>query len=100
MIDEAEENEIDLIVTAAPSMCEVRLAAGNDPQTSDGHILRYTISTPGSLVVRLRQGASTTIASWTHSSIAVPTLFEQTLTTEQANSITDYSDLRLQFEAI
>ena len=51
------------------------------------------------LVVYLVQG-TTTIASWTHNDIAATyTDAEQTLTSGEADSITNYSDLRVRFEA-
>jgi hypothetical protein len=51
------------------------------------------------LTIRLLQGA-TLIAEWTHNDIPFHwTEVEQTLTTMQADAITDYSDLRLKFIA-
>lgn len=51
------------------------------------------------LTVRLMQG-TTQIASWTHTGIGTGfTLATQTLSTTEADSITDYTDLRLRFTA-
>jgi hypothetical protein len=68
---------------------------------SAGHIVRYRISaTGGGIIVRLREG-STTIASWTHNPApASPTTYAQTLSGGEADSITSYSALSLQFEAM
>lgn len=96
---EEVKDEIDFISTTSPSMCEVQLAVGADPFLSTGHKVRYAITAPDNLVVRLRQG-NTTIASWSHSSVALVTTFEQTLTAEQVDAITNYADLRLQFEVL
>ena len=73
----------------------------SDPLTSGGHVLRYTISeadigtNPVQLDVILRQG-QTVIATFHHENLpSTFTLVEQTLTSTQADSITDYSDLEL-----
>jgi hypothetical protein len=51
------------------------------------------------LTVKLMQG-TTVIASWTHLNVTGTwTQQNQTLTSAQANAITDYTDLRLQFIA-
>ena len=99
MIDEEVKDENDFIVTSSQSLCEVQLSVGADPFSSTGHKVRYSITAPDNLVVRLRQG-STTIASWNHTSVSLITEFEQTLTAEQADAITNYADLRLQFEVL
>jgi len=76
-----------------------------DPQSSSNHIVRYTYRKNASggnvinLTVRLMQG-TTQIASWTHTGIGTGfTLATQTLSAAEADSITDYSDLRLRFIA-
>jgi len=52
------------------------------------------------LTVRLVEGASTVIATWTHNDISTTvTESEQTLTAPQVASITDYTDLHVEFEA-
>jgi len=74
-----------------------------DPLQSTGHVLRYTLregnvgTNPVGFTIILRQGA-TVIATFTHSQGSLPTtftLFQQTLTNAQADSITDYSNLEL-----
>jgi len=79
-----------------------------DPLTSTGHIVRYVYdkdlgvdhrSKIINLTVDLKQG-STIIASKTHFDISgTPTPGSFTLTASEADSITDYSDLRLTFTA-
>lgn len=74
-----------------------------DPLQSTGHILRYTLregnqgTNPVGFTIILRQG-STVIATFTHAQGTLPTtftLFQQTLTNIQADSITDYNNLEL-----
>lgn len=100
MLDEAAADDADYISTTYGSVCEVALGSLADPAVSSGHKVRYRIAADaGGVVVRLRQG-TTTIASWTHD--PAPTslsTFEQTLSGAEADSITDYSALKLQFEA-
>ncbi len=77
----------------------------SDPLVSQGHTIsyRYKKNAPGGdqidLTVRLVQG-TTVIASWTHTNIDALTQVTQILTGAQADSITDYTDLRLRFEAV
>lgn len=97
---------------ATPDVVEIALAApANDPLTNVGHIIRYRYQkvTPYgvqdsggyqiNLTVRLMQG-STEIASWSHTNIGAVTTAAQLLSAAQADSITDYSNLRLKFEAV
>lgn len=100
MLDEAAADDGDYITTTSASTCEVALGSLSDPAVSTGHIVRYQLSADaGGITVRLRQG-TTTIATWTHAPApASLTLYEQTLSSGEANSITDYTALRLQFEA-
>lgn len=101
MLDEAAASDADYIVTTGTSTCEVALAGLNDPAVSTGHIVRYRISsTTGGITVRLRQG-TTTIASWTHNPAPTSlTTYSQTLSAGEADSITNYGALKLQFEAV
>jgi hypothetical protein len=105
-VDEVTRNDNDYIQTIGLGKKNsdkqfYTLSDITDPLTSEGHILRYTISeadvgvNPVKLDVVLRQG-QTIIATFHHENL--PTgfiLVEQTLTAAQANSITDYSDLEL-----
>lgn len=107
-IDEAVASDADYIkssdITAGQSdACEIALGAVTDPISGTGHVVRYRYRSQGAtsinLVVTLLQGA-TTITSWTHTAVSSTyATAEQTLTDGQANSITDYSDLRLRFNA-
>ena len=80
------------------------LSSVTDPQTSSNHIVSYVYRKSGgtatiNITARLMQGG-TQIAAWTHNNVGTSfTLAQQTLTGVQADSITDYSDLRLQFTA-
>ena len=76
-----------------------------DPEASSNHIVSYVYRKDSAggvtidITTRLMQGV-TQIASWAHSNIGSSfTLAQQTLTTAEADSITNYSDLRLEFNA-
>lgn len=102
-IDEVTYSDADYIQNNAVSYCEVTLSSVTDPNLSTGHIVRYRYGRTRTdraltLVVRLMQG-STQIASQTHvdpSASFVAGSF--TLTGTEADSITDYSNLRLRFD--
>jgi hypothetical protein len=104
-IDEVTRSDTDYIYSSANqvSTCQMLLSSGTDPNSSTGHIVRYTYlrtvtNKNYTLQVILYQGA-TLIASWTHANPASTfTAAAQTLTTVQADAITDYSDLRLEFD--
>jgi len=77
----------------------------SDPAVSTGHIIRYRIKKDTSggdqitLVVKLVQN-TTVLKTWTHSNISdTAVTYEQTLSGAEADSITDYTNLRLRFEA-
>jgi hypothetical protein len=99
MLDDV--SDADYIYTMSNSTCEVEIGDLFDPATSEGHVVGYRISGNGSanLTVTLKQGAST-IASWTHTPAPTsPTSYERTLSGAEADAITDYSDLRISFQA-
>ena len=100
MLDESPANDADYISTVNASICEVALGALTDPASSTGHVVRYRIAADsGGIIVRLRQG-STTIATWTHNPAPSSlTTYAQTLTGGEADAITNYAALKLQFEA-
>lgn len=100
MLDESTASDTDYIVSSTASSCEMRLAVGGDPAVSTGHILRYRLlSGTGSITAILKQG-STTIASFgPHTLTGSAQDFAQTLSAGQADSISDYSDLRVVFTA-
>lgn len=109
-IDEADgENDSDYVISTDSSSSsdtmEVGLSDISDPQSSSSHIVRYRAkgSDPSgfygipSLTVSLRQG-STQIATATNSSLTTSFAdYNFTLSSSEANAITDYSDLRLRF---
>lgn len=99
-IDETTVSDADYITANSATACEMKLATGIDPAVSTGHILRYRLlAGSGSLTVRLKQGTAT-IAAWgPHTLTGAVQDFAQTLTGAQADSITDYGDLRVSFEA-
>jgi hypothetical protein len=101
MLDEVTYDDGDYIYTMTPSECAVSLSALGDPGVSTNHTVRYRAAGDGAtdLIVTLKQG-STTIATWTESNASsTATTYEHTLTTGEADSITDYTDLKLHFEA-
>lgn len=98
MLDESTYSDADYIVSTTPSTCEMRVTVGTDPLSSTGHILRYRLlAGTGTISAYLKQG-STTIASYgPHTLTGSAQDFAQTLTGGEADSITDYSDLRVVF---
>jgi hypothetical protein len=101
MIDEPTTySDTDYVYVNSDSTMEVKFASVSDPATSTGHKVRYRIKGNGvaTITVSLRQGTDTEIASWSHTTASTTTTsYEQTLTGGQADSITDYADLRLRF---
>lgn len=101
MIGEAVRNDATYIsATAAGAICEVLLGTSSgDPLSSINHLPRIVMSAgTGGIIVRLKQGA-TVIKAWTYASLAgTDTLYEPTLTSGEIDSITDYTNLRLEME--
>jgi hypothetical protein len=76
----------------------VSFASLLDPLSGSGHTISYRAwyaggATSGSQTVEVLQG-TTVIASWTDTLTSTPAPFSHTLTSGQANAITDYSALR------
>jgi len=102
-IDEVSPSDADYIKSSEDPVndaARVKLTSLSDPNVGTGHILRYRINKFGigilDVIVRLIQGPSTVIAEWQHIAFAGgvnPTTFAQALTTPQADSITDYTNL-------
>lgn len=107
-IDESVASDVDFISSSvSPNQAdfsEVKFGALSDPLSSTGHVVSYRYKksqTSGekiTLTVRLVQGTNV-IATWVHQNIDAITTAAQTLTAAQADKITDYSDLRIRFEA-
>lgn len=102
--DYTTSGPIDLLLDPSETW-EVGLSDVTDPQTSTAHIVRYVFKKDSSgnpqidLTVTLLQG-TTTIASWIENNINQNfRLSTQTLSAAEADSITDYSNLRLRFVA-
>ena len=110
-IDEVVADDSDFIRTAAPpgaNEYETLLTAVTDPAVSTGHVMRWRRGKVGlalggaatiNLTVRLLQGAGQIVS---RSDPAIPEAFTDTsytLTAGEADSITDYADLRLEFVA-
>ncbi|REF00279.1 hypothetical protein [Thermomonospora umbrina] len=104
-IGEAVRDDNSYIQTPnAPSAAvyEARLAAGQDPLSSDDHTVTVVLSTAGgatssSCAVALVQG-TTVIRSQTFTDVpATPTVYTIDLTGAEADAITDYADLRIRF---
>lgn len=109
-IDEpASPNDADYLTTTVSTgqsnAYTTLLSAISDPNTRSGHVVRYRVraQTPVStnMTVTLKQTSTgTTIASWTHTGLTASwTTYQQTLTTAQADQITNYGSLSLVFEA-
>lgn len=110
-INEAVRDDTDYITSSLLQgdqfdIVEFSLLDVTTPPVKSNHIVRYTyreeLGNPPNpdLTVTLNQGA-TLIASWTENG-PLPGSFAQssrTLTIAEANGITDYNDLRLEFEA-
>jgi hypothetical protein len=101
MVDETTPSDSDFIYTFSLGACEVALSPLVDPGVHTDHVVKYRAQGDDAtdLAVSLKQG-STTIASWTETNASsTVTTYTHTLTTDEAEDITDYTDLRLAFEA-
>lgn len=107
-IDETTRDDADFItspnagVSSTWNSANISLSSVRDPLSSSNHVLRYVYAKNAAggqdinFRIRLLQGDKE-IASFTHNSIpAIFTLQEQTLTSAQADSITDYSSLKIE----
>lgn len=101
-LDEIVADDSDYDYTPNPSTMEVRFSSLIDPVSSSSHTVSYRIKGDGAstVTVSLRQGSSTVISSWSHSPApSTFTTYQQTLSGTEADSITDYTDLRLRVVA-
>jgi hypothetical protein len=82
---------------------KVKIATASDPSTGDSHYVhaRYRQQGGETIDLRVRLLEDTTeIATWTYTSIASTFFYvRELLSTTEANNITDYSDLYLEFRA-
>ncbi len=96
MIDEANADDTDYITTSVNATCKIKLETGTDPVSGANHVLRVRArGTGGTLRAELVQSATpeTTIASWAITYTASFADFDLSLTSAQADAITDYSAL-------
>ena len=108
VIDEVVADDGDKTVSPLAPTADtliVGLSDVEDPQVDTGHIVRYRYQKNAAggaqidLDVRLLQTA-VEIAAWNHTNIANGwTTAAQTLSAPQAQSISDYTALRLEFKA-
>ena len=107
-IDETTFSDTDYILTTTDdASCEVALSSVTDPAVSTGHIVRWRwrVANAGGGGERggafLVQGATTkaTLATSYNLNRTAYDAMSYTLTGTEADSITDYSDLRLRFTA-
>lgn len=101
VIDETTANDTDYISTTTSSTCEVRFEAGGDPVSSVGHIIRFRAKALTSLTAYLYQN-TTLISTFVATGISntVYQDFTWTLSESEANSITDYTNLRVRFTGV
>jgi hypothetical protein len=113
-IDETTASDTDYIqseLSPSASGCRVKLAAGGDPASSTGHEINWRAGknvTGGqtiNLTVKLYQGGGnslgggTLIADFDRNAVDALTDYVETLSGGEADAITDYADLYLEFHA-
>ena len=97
-VDEAAYDDADYIQASTASTCEMKFGAGSDPLSSVGHVLKYRLLPGSGNIAAVLKCGSTTIASFgPHALTGSAQDFVQTLSGTQADSITDYADLRIVF---
>jgi hypothetical protein len=109
-INENERDDGDFIQSTAlgtsnTDVDSFTMSDMEDPLRSDSHFLKYTLrragvgDNPVEFVIEFRQGA-TQIVNYTHVGLTTNyIIFQQELTTTQADSITDYNDLEIEVTA-
>ena len=109
-LDESPANDADYIYTdTLSSKCRVKLTVLGDPISSSNHVLSFRLRGNGAATVNvyLYSGGTGTIGSGTliksysyaaHS--AVLTSYNETLAGAEADLISDYGNLYLEFEAV
>jgi hypothetical protein len=102
VLDESTRDDTDYasLDGVVGSTFKVKLTSANDPLSSTGHTFNYVLQGSGNMNVALVQDANTIIASWSHAPAPEGfTQYDQTLNASQADSITNYSNLSVQFTA-
>jgi hypothetical protein len=106
-IDEVTANDLDYIQSEKPptdDTCEFQFSNLTDPFSDADHVLRCRLGknttggTTVNITMKLFQG-TTEIASYTYADVDVLSLKEETLSSLEADAITDYTDLRVRFTA-
>lgn len=99
-VDEETADDGDYIyATAASASAKLSLGTLTDPASSSGHILRYKVPTltgGASVTAKLYQGTTLIATDTTRTTTGT---YEMTLSSGQADSITDYSALAVQFDS-
>ncbi len=108
-LDEYPVNDLDYIYTETlTSACRIKLGSLTDPNSSVNHKLEYRArgNASATLTVKLYSGGTTTVGSgtlirtYTHAALSATLAdFAQTLSGAEADAITDYANLYLEFEA-
>ena len=114
-IDEATADNADYIrseLSPSASGCRVKLASGTDPASSSDHTIKWRVgkNAAGGQTVNMTvklyqgggnsQGAGTLIASFSRNGVTdTITEYTETLSGAEADAITDYADLYLEFFA-
>jgi hypothetical protein len=109
-IDEATPSDADFAYGANNTAAELEVSLGDvtDPQSGAGHTFRYRIAKTDdgvvdgggnavTVTVRLMQGTTEIAADSAQTATGTWTQYELTLTSGQADAITNYADLRLEF---
>lgn len=104
--DDSDYIKSSTIGPSSDDTVEILLSTLNDPGRNDLHKIRYRyrktivdLSPTMDLTVSLIEN-TTIIASWSHTNVGTDwEEAEQTLSEAEADSITDYSNLRLRFTA-
>lgn len=104
MIDESTEDDSDYIKSAlnpSADLAEVKFLNVQTPNSALNHTISYAIKGDAATNITVSLVCNTTvIKTWTHS--PAPTTFtryDQTLTSTEAGTISDYSNLRLRITA-
>jgi len=102
VLDEAVQDDTDYIYVSGTSTtgAQVELADATDPSRADAHIVSYRVTgnNQANLIVSLLENTNVR-ATWIENTVPSEyTNYARTLTNAEADSITDYTDLRLLFE--